>query len=164
MESEVHYADAMHAIGSVGNVFINVIRQPITLVGVRETRLHVQRHFRRWSDCCVALTVIEPAAAQSVPREVRDASAALTTEFKSLAAATVIEGSGFRAAATRTAVAGMFLLARAPFPHKVFGSLRDGADWVIATGSRGGRIEATADALLGAVERTRGAMPTQQRI
>ena len=158
MDAELHFADATHAIGSVGNVFINVIRKPATVQMIRETRRQVQRHFRRWNQQCVALSVLEPTAAQAVPREVRDESAALTAEFKSLAAATVIEGSGFRAAATRTAIAGMFLLARPGYPHKVFASLSEGAGWVIETGSRAAPIAATSDDILRAVEAARRAL------
>ena len=125
---------------------------------IRETRRHVQRHFRRWDGRSVAVTVLEPSAAQSVPKEVRDESAALAGEFKSLAAATVIEGSGFRAAAVRTAVASLFLLARPPFPHKVFGDLAEGAGWVIATGLRSAPVGASSDDVVRAVEVVRRAL------
>ncbi len=136
MDAELHFADDQHAIGSVGNVFVNVVRKPATLEMLRETRRQVQRHFRRCNNVTVALSVLEPGAAQAVPREVRDESAALVAEFKSLAAATVIEGTGFRAAATRTAIASMFLLARAPYPQKVFADITEGAGWILTTASK----------------------------
>ena len=158
VDAELHFADETHAIGSVGNVFVNVVHRPATLEMLRETRRQVQRHFRRWNGVSVAVSVLEPGAAQSVPREVREASAALAAEFKSLAAATVIEGTGFRAAATRTAIASMFLIARAPFPHKVFGDLSEGAGWVIATGARTAPIAATSEDVVRAVDVTRRAL------
>ena len=158
MDAELHYADDIHAVASVGNVIINVVRKPATVAMIRETRRQVQRHFRRWNNQCVAVSVLEPGAAQSVPREVRDESAALMTEFPSLAAATVIEGSGFRAAATRTAVAGMFLISRPPYPHKVFGNLSDGAGWVIETGSKTAPLTVTRDDIVRAVEVARRAL------
>src|SRR5262249_32667704 len=151
-DAELHYADEGHAIGSVANVFINVIRKPATIEMIRETRRQVQRHFRRWNNVCLAMTVLEPGAAQTVPREVREESAALTADFKSLAAATVIEGSGFRAAATRTAVTTIFLFSRPPYPYKVFGDLVEGATWVLATAGRAASIAATRDDVVRAVE------------
>ena len=158
MDAELHFADETHAIGSVGNVFINVVRKPATLEMLRETRRQVQRHFRRCNNVSVALSVLEPGAAQSVPREVRDASASLAAEFRSLAAATVIEGSGFRAAATRTAIASMFLLARAPFPHKVFGDLSEGAGWVLDALGKAAPNAISSEEVLRAVEVTRSAL------
>ena len=158
MEAELHYADDLHAVVSVGNVFINVVRKPATVGMIRETRRQVQRHFRRWNNQCVAVSVLEPTAAQAVPREVRDESAALTAEFPSLAAATVIEGSGFRAAATRTAVSGMFLISRPTYPHKVFASLTESARWVIETVKRTAPLDVTSDDILRAIEVARRAV------
>ena len=158
MEAELLYADDLHAVASVGNVFINVVRKPATVGMIRETRRQVQRHFRRWNNQCVAVSVLEPTAAQAVPKEVRDESAALTAEFQSLAAATVIEGSGFRAAATRTAVSGMFLISRPSYPHKVFASLSEGARWVIETCKRATPLDVTADDILRAIEVARQAL------
>jgi hypothetical protein len=158
VEAELHYADDLHAVASVGNVFINVVRKPATVGMIRETRRQVQRHFRRWNNQCVAVSVLEPTAAQAVPREVRDESAALTAEFHSLAAATVIEGSGFRAAATRTAVSGMFLISRPAYPHKVFASLIESARWVIETVKRTAPLEVTSDDILRAIEVARRAV------
>ena len=158
MDAELHYADERHAIGSVGIVFVNVIRHPATVEMIRETRRHVQRHFRRWEGRSVAMSVLEPSAAQAVPKEVRQESAALAGEFKSLAAATVVEGTGFRAAAVRTALASMFLIARPSFPHKVFGDLSEGAGWVVATGSRAAPVGASSEDILRAVEVIRRAL------
>ena len=158
MDAELHFADETHAIGSVGHVFINVVRKPATVEMIRETRRQVQRHFRRCNNVSVAVTVLEPGAAQSVPPDVRDEGAALTAEFKSLAAATVIEGSGFRAAATRTAIAGMYFIAKPPFPHKVFGDLSTGAGWVIAMGASAAPNGVTVGDIVRAVEIVRGAL------
>jgi hypothetical protein len=57
----------------------------------------------------------------------------LTSEVKNIqkqlmAAVTVIEGSGFRAAAIRGAATGMTLLLRASYPAKTFASVRDAAE------------------------------------
>jgi hypothetical protein len=59
----------------------------------------------------------------------------LTSEVKNIqkqliAAATVIEGSGFRAAAVRGAVTGMTLLLRASYPAKTFATVRDAGEFL----------------------------------
>jgi hypothetical protein len=59
----------------------------------------------------------------------------LTSEVKNvqkqlIAAATVIEGSGFRAAALRGAVTGMTLFLRASYPAKTFATVRDAAGFL----------------------------------
>ena len=158
MDAELQFADETHAIGSVGSVFVNVVRKPATLEMLRETRRQVQRHFRRCNNVSVALSVLEPGAAQSVPREVREEAAALSAGFKSLAAATVIEGTGFRAAATRTAIMTMYFLSKPPYPHKVFGDLSEGASWMLETGSRSAPLGATVDEVVRAVELVRRAL------
>ncbi len=158
MEAELHFADQAFAVSTVGHGFVNVLRKPATMAMLEEVRRQVQRHFRRYDGVTLALSVLEPSAAQSVPRDVRELSAKLTTDFPSLAAATVIEGSGFRAAATRTAVTTMFLFSRPPYPYKVFGDLAEGAAWVIATGKRGATLGVSADDLMRAVDQARAAI------
>lgn len=155
IETELHFADDVHAIGSIGIVFINIVRKPATLPMLKETRRQVQRHFRGWNQRAVALSVLEPSAAQALPKEVRDETAALTSDFPSLAAATVIEGTGFRAAATRTAMAGLFLLSRPKYPVKVCGTISDGAHWLLQTRPE---IGVTVEAMVRAVELTRGSL------
>jgi hypothetical protein len=59
----------------------------------------------------------------------------LISEVKSvqkqlIAAVTVIEGSGFRAAAVRGAVTGMTLLLRASYPAKTFATVRDAGEFL----------------------------------
>lgn len=158
MDAELHYTDHAFAVCTVGSSFVNVLRKPATMEMIDEIRRQVQRHHRRCNGIVVAMSVLEPSAAQSVPRDVRENSARLTTEYHSLAAATVIEGSGFRAAATRTAVTTMFLFARPPYPYKVFGDLAEGASWVVATGQKSQPLSVTAEDIVRAVETARAAI------
>lgn len=44
--------------------------------------------------------------------------------------ALVYEGSGFRAAAVRSVVTGLSMIASQAFPHKVFASTSEGAAWM----------------------------------
>jgi hypothetical protein len=44
--------------------------------------------------------------------------------------AMAFEGQGFRAAAVRGAITGIGLLARTPYPHRTFGTVKDAAVWI----------------------------------
>jgi hypothetical protein len=77
----------------------------------------------------------------------------LTSEVKSIqrqliASATVIEGSGFRAAAVRGVVTGMTLLLRASYPAKTFATVRDAGTFVAGVAPLGADDIANAVAQL----------------
>ena len=77
------------------------------------------------------LCVVEPTA-EPPEQAVRDASAAMIASFgKNLAAcACVIEGTGFRAAITRTVLAGMQFVARSATPTRFFERVPVAAGWL----------------------------------
>ncbi|HZS40192.1 MAG TPA: hypothetical protein VFF06_25350 [Polyangia bacterium] len=80
------------------------------------------------------LNIVEPSA-PAPPSEVRGALARILTEFghELKCSAVVHEGSGFRAAAVRGVVTGLTLLARQPFPHKVFATVDEASAWMTDT-------------------------------
>ena len=49
---------------------------------------------------------------------------------KMVLSAVVHEGSGFRAAAVRSVVTGLAMMANLPYPHKVFANVDDAARWL----------------------------------
>ena len=55
---------------------------------------------------------------------------ALSKGFSLLGSAIVIEGSGFAAATTRTVIAGVYLLTKKPYPHKICSTVAEGATWL----------------------------------
>ena len=77
------------------------------------------------------LCVVEPTA-EPPDQTVRDASAAMIASFgRDLAAcACVIEGSGFRAAITRTVLTGMQFVARRAVPTRFFERVPVAAAWL----------------------------------
>lgn len=77
------------------------------------------------------LTIIEPDAKPPGA----DARSALSTMFKTVAdgvaiSAVVFEGSGFGASLVRSVATGLTLVARQPFPHRVFSGVESAAEWV----------------------------------
>jgi hypothetical protein len=78
----------------------------------------------------------------------------LTSEVKNIqkqliASATVIEGTGFRAAAVRGVVTGMTLLLRASYPAKTFATAREAAEFLTGIAPLG------AEEITNAVEQLR---------
>lgn len=130
LDALIHFADERLAIGSVGSTYITLLHRPLTVEGVAEMRYQAKRIFERTHGKHVTIAVIEPSAASPASAEVRAGSAELAREFPILGAAIVLEGSGFRPAATRTLIAGMYLVTRKAYPHKIFENARDGAAWL----------------------------------
>lgn len=144
-----------------GNVFVNVLRQTPTVAGINDMRRLSKRMWARHQGNFGSLTVMEPMAVANVSEEVRKASDAYTREFVILASSIVIEGRGFKGAALRTIIAGMYLFSRNSYPHKICSTVHEGAVWLVPRLPSGSpRVEE----LIEAVEATRaslaGARPT----
>ena len=86
-------------------------------------------------------------------RIMRDASAIMD------ASAMTFEGSGFRASAVRTAAMGLALMARQPYPHRVFGSTHEAAHWMVAQMRRRNAPSPEAEAVGGAMQALRDTPP-----
>ncbi len=155
--AEVVYRDGTLAAAVHESGLVQVVRRPITLESLRGLRRAVDAHARRHPDTMCSITVIEPAAAGLQDKATRDEMTAMTLAYKSLGAAIVIEGSGFRSAAIRTVMAGVFLMTTKKYPHKVFNSAMVGAEWLVEiTRAGGARISATG--MLAAVDAARAAV------
>lgn len=76
------------------------------------------------------LTIIEDKA-PAPDNDARGRIAEFLGQAEFIAASGVaFEGSGFRAAAVRSIVSGLTILARQPFPHKVFSSIFATMEWL----------------------------------
>ena len=85
----------------------------------------------------------------------RDETAAITRDYPSIAAAIVIEGAGFRAAAVRAVVAAIYLVSRSPYPHRIVESVEDGARWLRQLAERAGHARVTPGEIVEAVAAAR---------
>lgn len=153
----IHFSDARQALASCGNVFVTVLRAPMTIEAVEPLRRESLRMSQRFAGKCVSLAIIEPTAASPASPEVREATASFARESHVMAAAIVIEGSGFRPAATRTLVAGMYLVTKKSYPHKIVATAEEGAAWLVGHLAAAGfaqsasEIVAAADAARAAI-------------
>ena len=123
-----------YALAVYRDLFVLIWRHETTVQGCRSFRDELFRFAENRPQGIGLLTIVEETAPmppvesrQSIASTLRDASGHI------VASAVVFEGAGFRAAAVRSVVVGLTMLARQKFPHKVFGNLSDAASWMHAT-------------------------------
>ena len=82
-------------------------------------------------DSVLTLTVIEQSAAPP-SADIRKAIARLmdSKANRIRASALVFEGNGFRASTVRSVATGLSLLARRPYPHRTFATVKEAAMWL----------------------------------
>jgi hypothetical protein len=114
-----------------GPVFFVIWRKETTLDAIG----HLRRQFDKFAamhPSGVALFTVVESGADLPPSHARDALAGFMrgASEKLKLSAVAFEGTGFRAAAVRGVVTSLTLLARQPFPHKVFATVEAGAQWL----------------------------------
>lgn len=157
MQAIIHDSDDRIALASCGAVYISVLRQPLTLDGLMRLTKQSKRMFELHHGQCASLAIIEPSAAAAASAEVREKSAELARAHPILGAAIVIEGSGFRPAATRTLIAGMYLVTKKEYPHKIVSTAAEGAEWLVPVLAKAGIPQSATD-LIAAVEVARASI------
>jgi hypothetical protein len=127
-KTELLHADSHLAIGTGENVFVIIWRAKTTSEAVQLCRWHFEREYTRRSRKFVILSIIERLDAAPDPKTRRALTELLASgSQRILASALVFEGSGFHAAAVRSVVTGISLLARHTYPHRVFEKVSDAA-------------------------------------
>jgi hypothetical protein len=128
----IEHADERLALAFDGPLLISVLRKPLTVDGARAVHRAAQRAFDLYKGKAGSLTIIEPTASGSPPPEVREITTAMSRQFPLVGAAIIVEGSGFGAATTRTVIAGVYLLSKKNYPHKICSTVGEGATWLAA--------------------------------
>jgi hypothetical protein len=114
-------------------LFVIVWRVHTPVEAVQEAGRRATAHAAARKGPIGLMTFVQPGA--SIPpsasrtelaKFLREASAFVQ------ASAVVFEGDGFQAAAVRSVVTGLALLARQKFPHKIFGKATDASEWLVA--------------------------------
>ncbi len=159
-EAVIHFADSRVAAATCGGVFISVLRQPPTLENINRLRAETRRLHDLRGGKYGSLSILEPSAVANVAADVREASARFAREFTMLGAAIIVEGSGFLPAAGRTLIAGIYLLTKKTYPHKIFAKPADGAAWLVPILAQAGVLHTAAE-LLVAAEAARQAIVPQ---
>ncbi len=155
--TKVIHADEDFAVGYWENIFFVVWYGETTVEAVR--RIEEEAHTLAGQNPrgLGLLTVVKEKAKMPPPRA-RQALADFLSESGDTVrvSAVVQEGAGFRAAAVRGLISGITMVAKQPFPHKIFATIEDASrwfekiageqtDWLLSTGII---MEAMADFLL----------------
>lgn len=146
-------ATADHILATWRNVVILVWRKDTTLAGVEDAQRVYDGLAKEHPNGVFLMTIVEFGAPMPPP-DVRDALARFLASGagRTILSAVAHEGTGFRAAAVRSVVTGLAVLAKLPYPHKVFATADEACAWFWVNSpvarTWGDRGKALADAIL----------------
>ena len=155
MAATFHYVDDRMALASCPGVFISVLRRPLDVGGATRLRTEARQFYLKHKGLHGSLVIIEPTAGGSPTPEVRDITTQLAKENKLLGAAITLEGTGFRPATVRTLIAGLYLVTKKEYPHKVFEQAQAAVAWLVPLLKQAG-LAVNAGDILAAAEEARG--------
>lgn len=127
----VHYVDSTQCLAWYRNVQLILSLQPPNRTFMRRIVEGLSALERSCRQRPASFLIIR----QDVKPPEEEARSYIRTELarsNMLAAAQVVEGSGFRGAAMRSALAMIQLAVRAPFPMRVFGDIPGACEWLAA--------------------------------
>jgi hypothetical protein len=129
--THIERATSDYALATFRDLYIVIWHRNTTMTGAQAVRRGCFAFAESRPKGVALLTIVEEEAPMpaSEPREslatfMRDASDHIK------ASAVVFEGTGFRAAAVRSVVVGLTMLARQKYPHKVFSGLIEATAWM----------------------------------
>jgi hypothetical protein len=156
---EIAFGDEVSAVGYVGNVLVSVTRNRQLIENLRRLRKAIDAHFKRWPGGVATISVLEPSAYSSmVSSEEREEISALARDYTARGVALVIEGTGFRPAAVRVMISGVYLVTRVSYPRKIFSTVTEGSAWLTSSASAGAPGAVDSPSVLDAVEVVRKAI------
>jgi hypothetical protein len=153
----IEVADEAGAIGTYGPVILNVAARPLPIDRIRESS-RLTKKLEQNRGKIGSYTVIEAAAVSPQPENERDETNKMMLASPLTAAALIIEGTGFRAAAARTVIAGYFILKR-PYAVKVMSEANAGASWLVGELGAKGVRDLDPIELYAALGKLRAAVP-----
>lgn len=156
--------DDDHVLASWQRIFAVVWRQRTTLEGAENLRRECSKFAARHAGGIGLLTIVA-AEAPMPPSPVRHAVAEFLAEGGAYikCSSVLMEGTGFRAAAVRSVVTGLTMLARQTYPHRVC-SVPDAVTLLSQTLSATGRPAIDPAALHHAIDELRqAALPLGSR-
>ena len=135
---ETAFVDGGVAVGGVGNVFITISRHRAEVDTLRRMRTALTSHFKRWPAGVGTISVMESTSySGQVTHDEREEMAKMSRDYAARAVALVIEGTGFRPAAIRTMLAGLYLVSRPTYPRRIFDTVDHGIGWLVPSASAG---------------------------
>lgn len=130
-EAQVLYARDGLVMAQIGNVCVALWRKKSTYERFRIQKQYLDEAVRARPGEVAFLCIVEPGS-EPPDEDVRKASSEMVSAHgtKLKCVALVIEGTGFRAAITRSVLSGIVLVIRSPAPVKYFDTPAAAADWM----------------------------------
>ena len=123
-----------HVLATWRNFAIVIWRHETRLEAIEAARNMCDDLIRLNPDGIHWMTLVEADAVMPSQEARAQINAVMNKAGKNtLRSALVFEGTGFRAAATRSVVTGISFLNPFPFPHKIFGALGSACAWFAAS-------------------------------
>lgn len=149
----IAFADSACVFATWRNVMIAYFVAPANALRMRAFR-STQRELSKQTDpvgCMVIQDLNRGSNGVDISEELRaEVSAAISAyNDRDLSVAVSIEGAGLLAAASRSLVSGLMLIARPSYPMKIFGTRQDSSAWLLKS-MRGTRPVSTTDELVAA--------------
>lgn len=119
------------------NVVVAIFKHETTSEGLALLQTLYDQQAHLYPKGVYMITIVEkgaPMPSNTVRKELADFLA--TGAGYTRMSAVIQEGGGFTATLVRTVVSGLALLANLPYPHRVFPSLQEGAEWLATNTTR----------------------------
>jgi hypothetical protein len=128
--AEIRVASPDQIVATWKNVVLLIWRQETTVEGVRAAKATYDELSASCPGGVILATVVEWNA-PAPPVDARKELARFLSgcSGRMILSAVVHEGAGFRAAMVRSVVTGLALVAKLPYPHKVFVTVADAEGW-----------------------------------
>ncbi|TPV95453.1 MAG: hypothetical protein B7733_09875 [Myxococcales bacterium FL481] len=131
IDADVTEASADHVLATYKNLSIVIWRLNTQPNACRALHRQTNRLADKFPDGVGLLTVVERSAPMPSTESRKLIASFFAGSTRIKASAVAMEGSGFRASAVRSVVAGLTMMAKQPFPHKVFATLAVGLHWLV---------------------------------
>lgn len=129
--AEIKHSDPDLSLATWGDAFLLIWHHNTTVTGVSTLERTLNAFAAERPNGIGLITVVEESAPMP-PSDARDVLAQFLERASShiKVSSVAFEGSGFRAAAVRSVVAGLTMVARQSYPHKVFATVEEAMTWM----------------------------------
>lgn len=129
--AEIKVSSPDQSLATWQDAFILIWHHNTTVAGVMALERAVEEFAETRPNGIGLVTIVEESAPMP-PGDAREALAKFLERASHCikVSAVAFEGTGFRAAAVRSVVAGLTMVARQSYPHKVFATVEEGMAWM----------------------------------
>ncbi len=135
MRAELHpsepvYIDDDHCVRALGDVIVTFTKAPPSAIYLAAWAAEADRIVRHRGSLvvCTVISRVAPAPSEEAKAEIRKVMTRHKDKVRGVSY--VVEGTGFAAAAVRSALTLISLVARYPYPQKIFSTVSEGSRWI----------------------------------